>query len=130
MNSQRFWRAAAVQGALVGVLFVVLAVTLDHEFFEDNGIWVGPIIWIGCSLISGRILGLPIGFTLFCALAGAVAGIVVELAAPHAAAVAAGVGVFAASASGYDENADLAGPSGEAGGQTPPGEAGGQASRP
>lgn len=106
MNSQRFWRAAAVQGALVGVLFVVLLLALDHDFFEDNGIWVGPIIWVACSLISGRILGLPIGFTLFCALAGAVAGIVVELAAPHGAAIAAAVAVFAASASGYDESAE------------------------
>jgi hypothetical protein len=106
VNSQRFWRAAAIQGALVGVLFVVLLLALDHDFFVDNGMWVGPLIWIACSLISGRILGLPLGFTLFCALAGAVAGFVVDLAAPHGAAIAASVGVFAASASGYDETAE------------------------
>ena len=106
MNSQRFWRAAAIQGALVGVLFVALALALDDQFFEDYGIVAGPLIWIGCSLITGRILGLPIGFTLFCGLAGAVAGIVVDLAAPHGAAMVAAVAVFAASASGYDETAD------------------------
>jgi hypothetical protein len=109
VNSQRFWRAAAIQGVLVGVLFVVLALALDDEFFEDYGIVAGPLIWIGCSLITGRVLRLPIGFTLFCALAGAVAGIVVDLAAPHQAAVVAAVAVFAASASGYDETADSPG---------------------
>jgi hypothetical protein len=115
VDSKRFWRAAAVQGVLVGVLFLVLALALDEEFFEDYGIVAGPLIWIGCSLISGRVLGLPIPFTLFCALAGAVAGIVVELAAPHGAAIAAAIAVFAASASGYDEHADEhAGPSGQA----------------
>lgn len=106
MNSQRFWRAAAIQGALVGVLFVALALALDDEFFEDYGLIAGPLIWLGCSLITGRILGVPLGFVLFCALAGAVAGIVVDLAAPHPAAIVAAVAVFAASASGYDESAD------------------------
>jgi hypothetical protein len=109
VSSQRFWRAAAIQGALVGVLFVALALALDDEFFEDYGIVVGPLIWAGCSLITGRLLKLPIGFTLFCALAGAVAGIVVDLAAPHQAAVVAAIAVFAASCSGYDESADTPG---------------------
>lgn len=106
MNSQRFWRAAGIQGALVGVLFVALALALDEEFFEDYGLFVGPVIWLACSLVTGRILGLPLGFTLFCALAGAVAGVVVDLAAPHPAAVVAAIAVFAASASGYDETAE------------------------
>ena len=106
MNSQRFWRAAAIQGALVGVLFVALALALDEDFFEDYGLIVGPIIWIACSLVTGRILRIPLGFVAFCALAGAVAGIVVDLAAPHFAAIIAAVAVFAASASGYDETAE------------------------
>ena len=109
MDSKRFWRAAAVQGVLVGVLFVALALALEKEFFEDYGLIVGPLIWLGCSMITGRILRLPIPFTLFCALAGAVAGIVVDLAAPHAAAVAAAIAVFAASASGYDEQPGASG---------------------
>ena len=103
MDSNRFWRAFAVQGAQIGVLFVALALALDDDFFEDYGFVVGPLIWIGCSLVTGRVLRLPVSYTLFCALAGAVAGIVVELAGPHWAAAIAGVAVFAASASGYDE---------------------------
>jgi hypothetical protein len=109
VDSKRFWRAAAVQGALVGVIFVALALALDEEFFEDNGLFVGPLVWVACSLITGRILRLPVAFTLFCALAGAVAGIVVEFAAPHGAAIAAAIAVFAASVSGYDEGAGSAG---------------------
>lgn len=109
MNSQRFWRAAAIQGALVGVLFVALALALDDDFFEDYGLVVGPLIWIACSLVTGRLLRIPLGFTAFCALAGAVAGIVVDLAAPHGAAIVAAVAVFAASASGYDETAEPGG---------------------
>ena len=106
MNSERFWRAFAIQGAQVGLLFVALALALDEDFFEDYGFAVGPLIWIVCSLVTGRILALPVSYTLFCALAGAVAGIVVELAAPHWAAAIAAVGVFSASVSGYDPEAD------------------------
>jgi hypothetical protein len=113
VSSERFWRAFAVQGAQVGVLFVALALALDEEFFEDYGFVVGPVIWIICSLITGRVLGLPISYTLFCALAGAVAGVIVELAGPHWAAVIAAVGVFSASAASYDPETD-ANPSGQA----------------
>ena len=109
MNSERFWRACAIQGVLVGVLFIALAIAVDKEFFEDYGLIVGPLIWVGCSLITGRILKLPLGFVLFCALAGGVAGVVVDFAAPHQAAVVAAIAVFAASASGYDETADTSG---------------------
>jgi hypothetical protein len=105
VNRDRFWRAAAVQGAQVGVLFVVLALALDEDFFDDYGWFVGPVSWVVASLVSGRVLGLPVTYTLFCAAAGAVAGLIVELAGPHWAAVIAGVGVFAASAAGYDEQA-------------------------
>ena len=48
MSSRLFWRAAGVQIALAGVLFVVLLVTVPHHFFEDWGFVVGPVIWIGC----------------------------------------------------------------------------------
>jgi hypothetical protein len=105
VDTRLFWRAAAVQGALVGVLFALLAVTVSHDFFEDNGIWVGPLIWIACSLASGRILGLPVSFSLFCAAAGGVAGTLVGLVAGHVVGLVVGIAVFAASAAGFDESA-------------------------
>jgi hypothetical protein len=105
VDSRLFWRAAAVQGALAGVPFLVLALVASGDFFEDNGIWLGPIVWIVCSLVSGRILVLPLSFTLFCAAAGGVAGTLVGLVAGHIVGLVVGIAVFAASASGYDESA-------------------------
>ena len=101
MNSRLFWRPAGVQIALAGVLFVILLVTVPHHFFEDWGFVVGPVIWIGCSLATGRILGLPVMFVLFCAAAGGIAGTLVGLVFGHAVGIVAGVGVFAACCSGY-----------------------------
>ena len=102
MNTREFWRAAAIQGVLVGVLFVLLGLALSDDFFDDWGIVAGPIVWLVCSLVTGRILGLPVPFTLFCALAGAVAGTLVGLVTSHPVGLVVGVAVFAASASGYD----------------------------
>ncbi|MDQ3933610.1 MAG: hypothetical protein M3340_03150 [Actinomycetota bacterium] len=109
MDSNRFWRAAAIQGAIVAAVFVVLLLALDEDFFEDYGLVAGPLVWLGCSLISGRILGLPLVFALFCAAAGAVAGTLVGLVAGHIVGLVVGVAVFAASASGYDEEAGASG---------------------
>ena len=103
MNSRIFWRAAAVQAVLTGGLFAILAVTVRHHFFEDWGIVVGPVIWIACALIAGRLLGLPVMFSLFCAAAGGVAGTLVGLVFGHPVGIVAGVGVFAACAAGYEE---------------------------
>ena len=109
MDSKRFWRAAAVQGAIVAVVFVVLMLALDEEFFEDYGIVAGPLVWLGCSLATGRILKLPLTFALFCAAAGAVAGTLVGLLTSHVVGLVVGVAVFAASAAGYDEQAGASG---------------------
>ena len=102
MNSKRFWRAAVIQTLLTGGLFALLAVTVKHHFFEDWGIVVGPVIWIACSLISGRLLGLPVAYSLFCAAAGGVAGTLVGLVFGHPVGIVGGVGVFAACAAGYE----------------------------
>ena len=32
------------------------------------------MVWLGCSLVTARILALPLGYVLFSALAGGVAG--------------------------------------------------------
>jgi hypothetical protein len=104
MSPKIFWRAAAIQIALTGGLFAILAVTVTHDFFQDWGIVVGPVIWIGCSLVAGRLLGLPIAFSLFCAAAGGVAGTLVGLVFGHPVGIVAGVGVFAACSAGYDQH--------------------------
>jgi hypothetical protein len=109
VDPNRFWRAAAVQAAIVAVVFVVLLLALDEEFFEDFGLVAGPLVWLACSMISGRILGLPVLFALFCAAAGAVAGTLVGLLAGHIVGLVVGVAVFAASASGYDEEGGASG---------------------
>jgi hypothetical protein len=101
VSSRLFWRAAAIQTVLTGGLFLILLVTVPHHFFDDWGFVVGPVIWVGCCLAAGRLLGMPVLFTLFCAAAGAVAGTLVGLVVGHAVGIVAGIAVFAASASGY-----------------------------
>jgi hypothetical protein len=106
VNSGRFWRAAAVQLVIVAIPFAILAITVSHKFFEDYGFAVGPVLWLACSLVSGRLLGLPLPFSLFCAAAGGVAAVLVLLVAGHEIGIAAGIAVFAACASGYDRPAE------------------------
>ena len=102
MNSRVFWRAAALQLVVVAVPFAILAVTVSHKFFDDYGFAVGPLLWVACSLLTGRILGLPLQFSVFCATAGGVATVLVLLVFGHAVGIVAGIAVFAACASGYD----------------------------
>src|SRR4051812_11162042 len=104
VSSRLFWRAAAVQVALVGALFLVLAVALPHDFFEDWGIVVGPVAWIACSLGTGTILKLPLPLTALSAAAGGVAGAVVGLATSHLVSLPIAIAVFAASSAGYGQS--------------------------
>src|SRR3954454_18999536 len=71
MDRSILWRAALVQTLAVGVLFAVLALTLPHSFFEDWGVVVGPAGWIAASLVTMRVLDLPLRTV---AIASAVAG--------------------------------------------------------
>jgi hypothetical protein len=102
VNSGLFWRALAVQAAVVVVLFAILELAFSHEFFEDVGFIVGPVAWIVCSLITARVLSLPVGFVLFAALAGGVAGTIVLVVTNHWAGLVAAVLVFAASCAGFE----------------------------
>jgi hypothetical protein len=102
VDSRRFWRAAAIQLAVVAVPFAILAIALPSHFFKDWGFAVGPALWVACSVLSGRLLGLPVGFTLFCAAAGGVAAVLVMLVFGHEVGIVAGIGVFAACAAGYE----------------------------
>jgi hypothetical protein len=106
VNVRLFWRALVVQGIVLAVPFVVLALTLDESFFEDWGWLAGPTVWLASSAVTARILSLPVGYVLFSAVAGGVAGAIVFLVASHWAGMAAGLLVFAASCGSYDPEAE------------------------
>jgi hypothetical protein len=106
VNARLFWTSLAVQAIVLAVPFVVLAVTLDESFFEDWGWLAGPVVWLAASAVTARILSLPLGYVLFSAVAGGVAGAVVFLVASHWAGMAAGLLVFAASCGSYDPEAE------------------------
>ena len=106
MNVRLFWKSLIVQAAVLAVPFVVLALTLDRSFFEDWGWLTGPVVWLLASLVTARVLSLPVGYTLFSAAAGGVAGAIVFLLASHAAGMVAALLVFAASCGSYDPDAE------------------------
>lgn len=106
MNARLFWKSLAVQAVVVAIPFAALGLALDKSFFEDWGWAVGPVVWLGCSLVTARILALPVGYVVFSALAGGVAGTIVMLAASHLAGIGAALLVFAASCGSYDPDAE------------------------
>ena len=89
----------------MAILFAILVALVPHHFFDDYGWFVGPLAWIACSLVTARVLRLPVGYVLFSALAGGVAGTIVLIVANHTAGLVAAVLVFAASCGSYDEPA-------------------------
>jgi len=102
-----FLRSLAVQALVIGLVFAVLAaLPLGDDFFEDYGLIAGPIAWIACSLVTARVLSLPVGLALFAALAGGVAGGLVSLATSHTVGLVISLLVFAASCGGYDPERD------------------------
>ncbi len=106
MDARLFWKSLAVQAAVLAVPFVILALALDRSFFEDWGWLTGPAIWLLAGVVTARILSMPIGYVLFSAVAGGVAGAIVFLVASHAAGMVAGLLVFAASCGSYDPEAE------------------------
>ena len=91
-----------MQAIVVAIPFAVLALALDDNFFEDWGWLVGPVVWLAASVITGRILSLPLAYVLFSAVAGGVAGLLVMLATSHLPGLLAALLVFAASCGSYD----------------------------
>ena len=103
MNARLFWKALGVQAAAVAVLSAILvALPLGDNFFEDWGFLAGPLAWLVCSLVSARVLSLPVAYVLFAAVAGGVAGTIVMLVTSHWPGVVAALLVFAASCGGYE----------------------------
>ena len=109
MNARLFWKALGVQAAAVAVLFAILvALPLPEDFFEDWGFVAGPVAWLVCSLVSARVLSLPVVYVLFSAVAGGVAGAIVMLATSHWPGMIAALLVFAASCGSYDPGGEEA----------------------
>jgi hypothetical protein len=106
LNARLFWKALVVQAIVVAIPFAILGLALDEDFFEDWGWLVGPLLWLACSLITGRILALPLAYVLFSAVAGGVAGLLVMLATSHLPGLLAALLVFAASCGSYDSGLD------------------------
>ena len=106
MDRGIFLRSLAAQALLVGLLFAMLALALPKSFFEDYGWATGPVAWIVCSILTARLVALPLGLVLFAALAGGVAGFLVSLAASHAAGLVVSLLVFGASCGGYEPETD------------------------
>jgi hypothetical protein len=106
VNARLFWKSLVVQAVAVAIPFAILGLALNREFFEDWGWAVGPVVWLLCSLATARILALPVGYVLFSAVAGGVAGAIVMLAASHLAGMGAALLVFAASCGSYDPDAE------------------------
>jgi hypothetical protein len=106
VNARLFWKALVVQAVVVAIPFGILGAALDKDFFEDWGWLVGPVVWLGCSVVTARILQLPLGYVLFSAVAGGVAGALVMLATSHLPGMIAALLVFAASCGSYDPDAE------------------------
>lgn len=107
MDKGLFLRSLAVQALAVGVVFgVLVALPLGDDFFKDYGWVTGPVAWIGCSLVTARVLSIPAGLVLFAALAGGVAGALVALVTSHTIGLMISLLVFAASCGGYDPERD------------------------
>ena len=91
-----------MQAIVVAIPFAILSLALSESFFEEWGWLLGPVIWLACSLVTGRILELPLAYVVFSAIAGGVAGLIVMLVATHWAGMIAALLVFAASCGSYD----------------------------
>jgi hypothetical protein len=107
VSSRLFWLSLLVQLAAVAALSgLLIALPLPDDFFDDWGFLTGPLAWLVCSFVTARVVSLPIGYVLFAALAGGVAGAIVVLVTSHWPGVAAALLVFAASCGSYEPEAE------------------------
>lgn len=96
MDPSLAWRAAGLQLVCVALLFAVLvALPLPGDFFRDHGPLVGPVSWLACALLTGRLLALALRDALVIALASGLAAALVGVVS-HSAGVLVGVLAFGA----------------------------------
>jgi hypothetical protein len=92
------WRACATQALVVGAAFILLALLLPRSFFRDYGTAAGPLAWLACSLISGRLLRIHMAQALAAAVASGAIGAAANLVVGHTGGMVAGVLAFGATA--------------------------------
>lgn len=100
-----------MQALCAGIpFFVLVALPLPDDFFEDLGFVIGPAVWLAAAFLASHFIPVPRGLVMFSALAGLVAGTIVMLAASHTAGGIVALLVFAASCAGYDEREAVGAP--------------------
>ena len=96
VDSHLLVKAAALQAAIVGAVFVLLVLApLPEDFFRRYGAITGPTAWILCSLATVRLLGLDAKRGAAAALLGGLAGALAGFA-DHSLGLVAAVLVFGA----------------------------------
>ena len=95
MSASIFWRAALIQAAGVAILSLALGLALPHSFFEDWGWFAGPAAWAICSLVTARVLGLPLGMTLLGAALAGIPSLLAVLIGAHWLGAVVAIGLFA-----------------------------------
>jgi hypothetical protein len=96
MDSAILWRVAVVQFLAVAVLSIVLAIVFSHGFFASWGWLVGPLAWMGCAWVTGRIVGLPVGPVLGRAVLAGVVSALFVIVGLHWLGALIAIGIFAA----------------------------------
>ena len=95
MAVSTLWRAWAAQALVVGAMFALLvALPLPHELFREFGAFVGPLSWLGCSLVVAQILRLHVGSALTAAVLSGLLAVAVNAVAGHTAGMVVGVLAF------------------------------------
>ena len=96
MDGSTVWRAALLQALILSVTALVLAATLDRDFFVHWGWLAGPGAWAACALATGTFLRLsPVPVLIGAALAGT-PSLITVVAGVHWLGAPFGVALFAA----------------------------------
>lgn len=88
-------KAGLLQLALVAALGAILGLSLPHGFFEDWGWLAGPIAWLICAAITGRVIGLPTPMTLLGAVLSGIPSGLATLTGAHWLGVVIAIAAFA-----------------------------------
>jgi hypothetical protein len=95
MDRSVAWRAALLQGVLLAATALVLASTLDRQFFLDWGWLAGPGAWAACALATGAFLKLPPLATLIGAALAGIPSLITVVIGVHWLGAPFGVALFA-----------------------------------